>query len=78
MSTSTASQPAGGGVRVKGHSPWVWALRRTAYGLVILVVTIAGAAWLFNAAIDSEGEGTATKAHAAATKTPGKSAAAAQ
>jgi hypothetical protein len=32
-----------------------WALRRAALGLLILSVTIAAVAWLFNAGIEPEG-----------------------
>ncbi len=56
MSTTLGSQSASGGVRVNGHSPWVWALRRTALGILILTVTIGAAAWLMYAGIDPAAE----------------------
>lgn len=54
MTTTLISRPASGGVRVKGLSPWVWALRRTLMGLAILAITVGGAAWLLYAAIDPD------------------------
>ena len=68
MSMTNSSQAASGGVRVKGYSPWVWALRRTIIGIVILTVTIGAAAWLLNAAIDQDAEAS-TEAQAALRKT---------
>jgi hypothetical protein len=59
MSTTSTSQPASGGVRVNGHSPWVWALQRTAMGILIMAVVIGGTAWLMSAAIDLDRAATA-------------------
>lgn len=56
MSTTLTSQPARGGVRVNGRSPWVWALQRAAIGIGILAVVVGGAAWLLYAAIDPDVE----------------------
>ena len=56
MSTVSGSPLASGSVRVNGYSPWVWALRRTMLGVVILAVSIGGAAWLLYEAIDPVAE----------------------
>jgi len=53
--TSTASEDAARkALRLQGHSPWVWALRRAVLGLFIMTVVIAGFAWLLHSAIESE------------------------
>ena len=62
-SPPTATVP----LRVKGRSPWVWALRRALLGITILVVSIGGAAWLLYAAIDPDAEA-GTEARAALRK----------
>lgn len=54
MASTVGSRSANGDVRVNGHSPWVWALRRAAMGVMILAVTIGVAAWLLYAAIDPD------------------------
>ncbi len=57
MSSTFGSQPANGkSLLVNGRSPWVWALRRAVAGILILVVTVGGAAWLLYATIDQEAE----------------------
>ena len=57
MSTTFGSHPASWKtLLVNGRSPWVWALRRTAAGILILAVTVGGAAWLLYATIDQEAE----------------------
>lgn len=87
MSMTLGSQAPTGGLRVKGRSPLAWALRRAAIGVVILAVTIGGAAWLFNASIEPEADVTsdaqavvrkATAVVATPAQAAGKSASAAQ
>ena len=57
MSSTFGSQPAGGkALLVNGRSPWIWALRRALAGILILAVTVGGAAWLLYATIDQEAE----------------------
>lgn len=57
MSSTFGSQPASGKtLLVNGRSPWVWALRRAVAGILILAVTVGGAAWLLYATIDQEAE----------------------
>ncbi len=57
--TTVSSQAPSAALRVKGRSPLEWAMRRASIGLAILVVTIAGAAWLLYAAIEPDADGNA-------------------
>lgn len=57
MSSTFGSQPANQRVLlVNGRSPWAWAARRAIAGILILAVTVGGAAWLLYATIDQEAE----------------------